>query len=104
MTDPLIEAMGRAIFFTPNSAERSQGELHRMWVEWIGERGKAIEQAQAALSVVKQHLTSAESVERAAISWAGARGWPFIDEAIRESYRHSMKAALLAALEGNEHE
>jgi len=97
MTDTLIEAVARAIFFTPNTAERGQDELERMFVEWKDEREKVNAQAQAAIASVIAHATSAEAVERALEMHHDLThpdtGWTRQD---------AMKATIIAALTGGQ--
>jgi hypothetical protein len=113
MTDPLIEAM--AIAIAPHleggrDFDRMPCDKSAALVEWLvnGEtescasQDDAREAAQAALSVVKQHLTSAVLDVRARNAGNFERNgavWEAYDKAVLDCH-----AAITAALEGNEHE
>jgi hypothetical protein len=96
-TDPLIEAMALAL--GEQLLEQNGGELDADQDQWRGYYGgnwvpfRLTTLAQSALSVVKRHLASAESLKRAVDSVRHFDLEPHLAERI-----------ILAALEGNDHE
>jgi hypothetical protein len=111
-TDPLIEKMAMAIAphleggrdFDRTPADRiAARQWFRQGMCAVNDatQDDAREAAQAALSVVKQHMTSAESVERAS---RAVDATACIGDFGINNCNEVFTAALLAALKGNDHE